>query len=72
MLSAKLTPAQKREALKLFEVGFIEWPTSYRGLPRHKPLGHLVDLGLADIQLGPLGSWLKTYCYMPVWSDPVC
>ncbi len=68
----KLTPAQRREALLLFERGFIIWPLSYRDLTRHKPLQVLVEIGLADIGNGPIGSWLKTMGYYSVWSDPIC
>ncbi len=68
----KLTSAQLKELKILHEFEYIIWPTSYRGLTRHKPLQYLVDIGLAQIGDGPKGSWLKTICYMPLWSDPIC
>lgn len=68
----KLTPAQRKEALILYEKGYIIWPLSYSGLTRHKPLGALERMGLTHVDWGPPGSWLTTYCYLAVWSDPVC
>ncbi len=68
----KLTPAQLRELKILHEFDHVVWPTSYRGMPRHKPLQYLVDIGLAEIEYGPRDSWLKTMCYLPIWSDPIC
>lgn len=69
---SRLTPAQRKEALILYSVGYVIWPLSYRGLTRHKPLRSLENMGLAHVDWGPPGSWLFTYCYLPVWSDPVC
>jgi len=68
----KLSSPQYREALLLFERGFIIWPLSYRGLPRHKPLQVLIEMGLADIGWGPIDSCFRTMGYYPVWSDPIC
>jgi len=67
-----MTKAQRREALLLFEKGFIVQPLSFRGLPRNRPLGALVEMGLADFDRGPAGSCLKITGYMPLWSDPIC
>lgn len=71
MRSAKLTPAQRREALLVFETGFTKRPLSYRGLPRNRALNRLEELGLVEFDFGPRNSWLRTYGFMPVWSDPV-
>lgn len=67
-----MTKAQRRELALLHDNGFTIKPTSYRGLPRNRPLWTLVELGLADFGIGPAGSWLKTYGFWPTWSDPVC
>lgn len=67
----KLTTAQRREAELLFGEGFVIAPRSYRGLPRNRSLWKLVELGLAEFDMGPSGSWLKTYGFSPIWSDPV-
>jgi len=66
-----LTPAQRRELLRMHEHGFTAKPTSYRGMPRNRPLWALVEMGLAEFGWGPRGSWLTTYGFSPTWTDPV-
>lgn len=67
----KLTKAQIREALLLFEKGYQVHFMSYRQMPRNRPLWRLVQLELAYFEFGPVGSWLKQQGFMPLWSDPV-
>lgn len=67
-----LTKAQMRELRLLHEQGFVIMPSrTPRGLTRYKPLWKLVELGLADFGTGPSGSWLQTYGFFPLWTDPV-
>lgn len=73
MPSPRLTPAQRKELLLIHEHGFSFFPSrSPRGLTRYKPLWALVDMGLLTWGFGPKGSFLKTYCFMPAWTDPIC
>lgn len=68
---AKLTKRQREVALTLFETGYVNYYTfPYGG--RNKPCWALVNMGLAKMDFGPRGDWLQSYCFMPVWSDPVC
>ncbi len=71
-IMAMMTKAMKREALLIFERGYTMQPLSYRGLPRNRPLWKLVNMGLAEFDSGPRGSWLKSVGFMPLWSDPIC
>lgn len=67
-----MTPAQRRELLLMHEHGFTVSPNqSPRGLTRYKPLWALCKQGLAEFEFGPRGSWLKTYCFLPLWGDPI-
>lgn len=66
-----LTSQQMREALLLFERGYLPHMMSYRSMPRNRPLWRLVQLGLAHFDFGPVGSWLKQQGFMPLWSDPI-
>ncbi len=68
----KLTKAQIREALLLFEKGYQVHLMNYRQMPRNRPLWRLVELGLAHFDFGPVGSCLKQQGFMPLWSDPIC
>lgn len=67
-----LTPTQRKYLNKLHEDEFILHGTSYRTMPRNKSMWALVDHGLATWGFGPSGSWLRTYGFMPVWTDPIC
>lgn len=67
----RLTKAQYREALDLFEHEYTRHFMSYRQMPRNRPLWYLVELGLAEFASGPRGSWLKSQGFMPLWSDPI-
>lgn len=67
-----LSPKQREHAERMFgeaqEVPFYMFP--YCG--RNKASWKLVAMGLAEFDFGPRGAWLQTYCFMPLWSDPVC
>ena len=68
-----MTPAQQREYLLVIREGFVIFPPrTPRGLTRYKPLWALVEMGLIDFGFGPKGSWLQTYGFYPLWTDPVC
>lgn len=70
-LSNKLTKQQYKAAIIMFDSGSFEFymfPFSNRNRPAWK----LVEMGLAIHDFGPRGAWLITYCFMPIWSDPVC
>lgn len=67
----KFTKQQREAALTLYEKGYGE----YRLFPycsRNKPYWHLVEIGIAVMDFGPRGSWLRTYYFLPLWEDPVC
>lgn len=67
-----LTKAQMRELRLLHEEGFAVMPArTPRGLTRYKPLWALVAKGYAEFGWVPRGSWLKTYGFYPIWTDPV-
>lgn len=67
-----LTVAQNREAVLLFDRGFSLHHTSYRSMPRNRPLWKLVEMGLAEFGKCPRNSWLTTNGFLPIWSDPIC
>lgn len=67
-----LSKSQRRNAELMFESGSVPFRVGPGRMQRNRPLWHLVSLGLAEMEFGPRGSWLKSYCFMPVWSDPVC
>lgn len=70
--SRLMTPAQRREACRIFEHGFVMMPSqSPSGLTRYKPLWALVEMGIVKFGFGPTGSWIKTYGFSPIWSDPI-
>lgn len=69
--SPKLTKQQHNAAVCLFEKEygpFLMFPKC--GMNR--PYWRLVEMGLAEFDFGPRNSWLSTYCFMPLWTDPVC
>lgn len=72
MPSHKLTPKQRELVEDLQTKGFIIHGTGYRSMTRNKPLRVLEEMGLCHFDFGPAGSWLTTYGFMPLWSDPVC
>ncbi len=66
-----LSPNQRKVAESLFHKGYYFYRTfPYGG--KNKPAWKLCELGLAEWGIGPKGSFLQTYCFMPVWTDPVC
>ena len=66
-----LSTKQREVAIEIHAEGYREfYMFPYAG--RNKPSWRLVELGLAEMDMGPRGSWLMTYCFMPVWSDPIC
>lgn len=67
-----LTHRQRVLAEHLFEHQYGLFRTAFGRSQSNRPYWHLVSLGLARMDFGPDGSWLKTYCFMPLWSDPVC
>lgn len=56
----------------MFENGWVPYRVGPGRMQRNRPLWKLVEMGLGHMDFGPSGSWLKSYCFMPVWSDPVC
>lgn len=68
---SRLTKPQRREAIDLFDRGWNPHRMSYRSMAKNRPNWKLVEMGLATFDQGPVGSWLKTTCFMPVWTDPV-
>ena len=67
----KLTKQQNDVAKACFEEEYYP----FRMFPRcgkNKPAWKLVEMGLFEFDFGPRGAWLQTYCFMPVWGDPVC
>lgn len=70
MLRQSLSGEQIEAALEIHETGYREfYMFPYAG--RNKPAWKLVDMGLAIMDFGPRNSFLMTYCFMPVWSDPI-
>ena len=69
---SKLTRQQRNWAMTMFSDGYVFYTSNLRTAQRNKCLWRLVALGLADFRFGPSGSWLKTYCFMPLWTDPIC
>lgn len=72
MPSHKLTAKQREYAEYLFEHGFMIHNVGCGIMNRNRPLWALVELGLAEFRFGPSGSWLQTYGFNPIWTDPVC
>jgi len=69
---SRLTPSQRHNAELMFEQGWIPFRVGPGRMQRNIPMWTLVKLGLAEFDWGPRGSWLKTYSFLPVWSDPIC
>lgn len=70
-MADRLTARQRYYAEQIFEKEY----SAYNLFPwaaRNRPKWKLVEMGLAEFDFGPRGSWLMTYCFMPVWSDPIC
>lgn len=62
---ARLTAAQQRELQNLVATGFTECKSSFGDSQSNRPLWTLVDLGFAEFDWGPNGSWLKTQGFSP-------
>lgn len=71
MPSPKLTDAQYNAASIMFDGGSYNYYL-FPFAGRNKPAWRLVEMGIATFDFGPRGSWLQSYCFMPVWSDPIC
>lgn len=69
---ATLTKTQRWNAELMLDNGWVPYRVGQGRMQRNRPLWKLVEMGLAHMDFGPSGSWLKSYCFMPVWSDPVC
>lgn len=68
-----MTKAQVRELVNLWKYGYASWPVGVYAIPRHRPLGALCDMGLAEFADSvPRGGWLTTMGYLPTWADPIC
>lgn len=67
MLSRKQVEALKELHAKEYR-DFFMFP--YCG--KNKPSWTLVKEGLAQFDFGPRNSFLQTYVFMPLWTDPVC
>lgn len=72
MPSHKLTKSQRANAERIFERGFVDYYVGSGRMQRNWPCWNLVKMGLVIMDFGPRGSWLKTYVFMPLWSDPIC
>lgn len=70
-MQTMLSRKQREYAEYIFEHGYKHMP-SFPYVAENRPCWHLVSMGLAVMDFGPRGSWLKCYGFMPVWSDPVC
>lgn len=66
-----LSREQVKALKEMHEKGYRDfYMFPYAG--RNKPSWKLVELGMAEMDMGPRDSWLMTYCFMPLWTDPVC
>lgn len=73
MLCPKRLSRPRVKALKqLHEVGHVRHFHGAGVMQRNRPYWALVELGLAEFDFGPRGQMFTTYCFMPLWSDPVC
>lgn len=67
-----MTRAQLRWAMEIFESGFVPFGTWFNRPQSNRAMWTLVSIGVAEMDFGPRNGWLKSYGFMPVWSDPVC
>lgn len=61
----KLTEAQKRTLAAINSTGFVEARAGFGTSQSNRPAWKLVELGLADFDWGPSGSFLKTQGFVP-------
>ncbi|GGE36530.1 hypothetical protein GCM10007276_12530 [Agaricicola taiwanensis] len=61
----KLTAAQKRYGERLVEHGFVEHQTGFGTSQSNRCGWALVNLGLAEFDWGPKGSFLQTQGFVP-------